>query len=392
MTTANTQFKVENGLYVQGTANVSGDLKVDGNLTVNGSLVSSGTAAGDIIPVNNTYALGNTTNRWNYYGANGFFSGTVTLDGNININTANAASIIPVANGNPLGNTSRRWAMYANTVDFLSGNASSNVWVTSTPATFNALTGVANTTEIITTQAAHGFSNGEQVQYIVATGNTALSGLVNSTLYFVTNYQNTTAFTLSSTYGGANLNLTAGASETGHTLLPIKFATSNTGVFFAPVGTSNIGTLYILNSATVVGNTTISGNVAVDTDLLFIDSINNVIGLKNAAPSSIDLVTVTGNVMFNTVNNALRFNTATATINAYMSLAGNTTVGKLTFAAFDTSNSTVQTGGYVFNGVNSTATQSLLVFNNTSIQYKSGNVATSSNFGVYDVNGTRVGP
>jgi hypothetical protein len=402
MAASNTQFKVENGLKVVGQANVSGNLEVAGDLTVQGSLISSGTAAGDIVPTNNTYNIGNTSNRWNVYAANAFVSDTITVSGQLVINNASAANLVAYINNTPLGTTTARWALFANTVDFLSGNVSSNVWITSTPATFNALTGVANTTDYITSTSAHGFSTGEAVQYIVSTGNTAVSGLSNGTIYFVVG-ANSTAFQLATTYGGANINLTAGVSQTGHTLLPVRVSISNTGVYASPVGTVNVGTLRVLGTATVNGATsvanvtingitTVAGNVAVDTDLLFLDVVNNLIGLKNTAPSASDLVTITGNVLFNTVNTAIRFNTTNASINAYMSFAGNTTVGKLTFAAFDTSNSTVQTGGYVFNGVNSTTTQTLLAFNNGAFQYKGGNVATTATFGVYDVNGTRVGP
>ncbi len=77
--------------------------------------------------------------------------------------------------------------------------------------TFNALTGVANTTEFITTTSAHGLSDGDKVQYLVAAGNTAITGIVNGTSYFVVS-SNTTALQLALTAGGANLNLTAGVS------------------------------------------------------------------------------------------------------------------------------------------------------------------------------------
>jgi len=83
--------------------------------------------------------------------------------------------------------------------------------------TFNALTGVANTTEFITTTSAHGLSDGDKVQYLVAAGNTEITGITNGTSYFVVS-SNTTALQLALTAGGANLNLTAGVSETGHTL------------------------------------------------------------------------------------------------------------------------------------------------------------------------------
>lgn len=85
-------------------------------------------------------------------------------------------------------------------------------------ATFNANTGVNGTTEFITTSTAHGFTNGDKVQYLVATGNTALSGLTNATSYFVIS-ANTTALKLSTAAGGSAVDIAASStSESGHTL------------------------------------------------------------------------------------------------------------------------------------------------------------------------------
>lgn len=83
-------------------------------------------------------------------------------------------------------------------------------------ATFNANSGVANTTDYITTAAAHNFVNGDIVVYTVSTGNTALTNLTNGFSYFVRS-ANTTAFQLATTEKSTNINLTAGANETGHT-------------------------------------------------------------------------------------------------------------------------------------------------------------------------------
>ena len=93
----------------------------------------------------------------------------------------------------------------------------------STTATFNALTGVANTTEYITTVSAHGFSDSDQVRYTVAAGNTTVSGLTNNYNYYIKS-SNTTAFQLATTPGGLAINLTAGVSEAGHTFTKLLFA------------------------------------------------------------------------------------------------------------------------------------------------------------------------
>lgn len=404
MAASNTQFKVENGLFVQGTANVEGNAKVNGDFWATGNVRLSGTGNSDFIPYNNTFALGNSDNRWVVYGSNGFFSANITITDTVNTDKLIATTYVnPSANGKALGNTTARWELYSNSVNFISANVSSKIWVTSTPATFNASSGVASATDFITTQAAHNFTDGEVVQYIVSAGNTAVSGLTNAATYYVVS-SNTTAFKLSSTYGGSAIDLTAGTSETGHTLTPIRVAISNDGAVALPVGIANVGTLRVLGGATVNGTTTlsttqingvstISGNVAVDGTLLFLDVINNIVGIGNSAPSTVDLVTIQGNVVFNTANTTgLRFTTATAAINSAVVLLANTTNSRFTFTTYDSSNSTVKDGGFDFIGTNSSVTTTLLSFNKNDFLYKSGNVVHAGNFGIYNVSGTRVGP
>jgi hypothetical protein len=90
---------------------------------------------------------------------------------------------------------------------------------TGTTFSFNANSGVANATEIITTSTIHGLANNDQVMYTVATGNTAIGGLTSGTIYYVVNaVSGGTTLQLSTTLGGAANNITAGPNETGHTL------------------------------------------------------------------------------------------------------------------------------------------------------------------------------
>lgn len=96
-------------------------------------------------------------------------------------------------------------------------------YTSSTSAALNALTGIANTTEYITTLSAHGFTDGNIVKYTVSAGNTAISGLTNGYNYYVTS-SNTTALKLTASPGGAVINLTAGSSEQGHSLTLQNFA------------------------------------------------------------------------------------------------------------------------------------------------------------------------
>lgn len=242
MSSANTAFKVENGLYVVGDATVSNSATVNNNLTINNSLIAN-TVNSHLIPTSNSYTIGNSTNQFT-----ALWAKAGVFEGNLVVNT----SIVTVVN--------------------VSSNATSSV---------------------------------------------------------------------------------------------LTLRSNNTQVF---------------------------QNVTFDTDLLFLDAENNRIGIKNAAPSAVDLITVgAGNVFFNTANSTIRMS-GTGSQNSFIGLMSNTTNARFTFSTSDSSNSTVMNGGYLFFGVNSTATYSLLSLNNTELTYKSGNVAHAGNFGIYDASGTRVGP
>lgn len=107
----------------------------------------------------------------------------------------------------------------------ISGNVAATDTVFSikpvTPAsiTFNALSGVANATDIIATTSAHAFVNDDIVVYKLLTGNTVLSGLSVGAAYYVVNAASSSSLQLSNSLGGAAINLTAGVSETGHVLV-----------------------------------------------------------------------------------------------------------------------------------------------------------------------------
>jgi len=82
---------------------------------------------------------------------------------------------------------------------------------------FNALSAVSNTNDTITLSDAGTWAVGDEATYAVATGNTAVDGLADGTTYFIS-FANSTVVALAATSGGANIDLTAGSSETGHTL------------------------------------------------------------------------------------------------------------------------------------------------------------------------------
>jgi len=125
---------------------------------------------------------------------------------------------------------------------------------TGTSATFNANSGVANSSEYITTTSPHSFVNNDIVVYSVLTGNTALAALSTDAAYYVVG-ANSTALQLSDTLGGAALNLTAGLNQAGHVLTKAL----GSGVITAYADRSATATVIAANSQ-YVGVVNISSN------------------------------------------------------------------------------------------------------------------------------------
>lgn len=147
-------------------------------------------------------------------------------------------------------------AFNANT-DVTAGTGGDGVLLPSS-VQFDANTGVANTTDVITLQTKHVFSNNEQVTYAVHPTNTAISGLTDGSNYYVINTTpGSTSLQLSLTSGGAPINITAGASETGHSLTRAGTVGSNNTI------AANIAIDLVPNSAvfyyTDAGNTAVGG-------------------------------------------------------------------------------------------------------------------------------------
>lgn len=82
---------------------------------------------------------------------------------------------------------------------------------------FNADSAVSNTADTITLTDAGTWAVDDAATYTVASGNTAVGGLTSGTTYYVS-FANSTVIALAASPGGANIDLTAGTSETGHTL------------------------------------------------------------------------------------------------------------------------------------------------------------------------------
>jgi len=129
-------------------------------------------------------------------------------------NTANAVMHTVQLNGNN-----------ANTVEFSPARVLSfdTSGISTANISFNGSTDVSNTTDFITPSGGFSnlISNGQYVQYVTSTGNTAVTGLSNTSFYYIVQ-ANTTAFQLSATYGGSAINLTSvSTSQAGHHVRPV---------------------------------------------------------------------------------------------------------------------------------------------------------------------------
>jgi len=133
--------------------------------------------------------------------------------------------------------------------------------------TFNGNTSVSNTDDFIVI-TNNVFQNNDTVRYLVAAGNTAVSGLSNNLTYYVVS-ANSTGVKLSSTLNGSAINLTAGVSETGHSLTGVALSSvsktfnantqvSNANDFISIVG-NGFENNYIVTYLVAAGNTAVSG-------------------------------------------------------------------------------------------------------------------------------------
>jgi hypothetical protein len=320
MASGNTAFRAESGLYVVGGSTLEGALQVTANLTVNGSWSLANVGTSNLIPTNNSYSVGNSTNRWAVSALSLDVSGDAVVHGNLTVNTSlSTGNLYPIANNTELGNTSLMWSVTANGVSAKTLGVSGAANVGDTLA-------VTNATTLSNTLSVAGHANLKSTSY--HSGNTTLAG--------------------------SSLAVTAAAG--------MDVAVSNTLTF--------------------------------DTDLMIIDAVNNLIGIKTA-PVSAGVLAVNGNIAVVSNNSGLKFFTAgggNTTSNASLTYSSNATDAYLLLNIADFSNTTVANGGLKVTSSNSTTTNTVMSLNKLQFQYMSGNVAHAGNFGIYNVSGTRLGP
>jgi hypothetical protein len=106
--------------------------------------------------------------------------------------------------------------------------------------------------------ASNPFGNNALVRYVADTANTPVLGISNNTTYYVVN-SNSSALRLSSNVGGSFITLTAGPTESGHTLVEYNTAANGHNLFVYHNDLPNTYRLqYLLNP----GNTALTGLTA----------------------------------------------------------------------------------------------------------------------------------
>ena len=141
--------------------------------------------------------------------------------------------------------------------------------------TFNSNTDVTDATDFINLDSSHTLVNNDVVKYYTATGNTALTGLSNSTYYYIVS-ANTSGVKLTSTRGGANINITKSVTENGH-YIALQKLTLNSNMSYTNTNSKAQIINYSVNANTVAGVQLSSGFItSVSAGSL---SVSNVAGM-----------------------------------------------------------------------------------------------------------------
>jgi hypothetical protein len=314
---------------ITGFSNVSGTLTANGNTSLTNSLLTVNTNSGTnantltvgaanvsidsgvlfVDAVNNRVGVNNTAPDISLrvigtVGANDVHVG----NSGTNVHISNTGILIgggssstglrPTSNTTGatggLGNSTATWSIWANTINITNGitangtiNADDGGFIGSSFTVQAIGTSsdylIANASGIYTTQDGtvigsvskrfELFGNTLNVSNATALGNTTITGELSAT--------GNVAFGANIIFNVASERVTVGNSQTNTVI-------TKTGI------TSN-GTLNIQGNATLSGSLqTISGNVNIDSGVLYVDSISNKVGINNTAPDS--ALRVTGDV------------------------------------------------------------------------------------------------
>jgi len=320
-------------LVVSGTANISGNATIGGNLSIVGGTTIGGNVAFDtdtlfIDSVNNRIGILTTTpdaalqvnGAANVAGAVRLAStltvtGLTTLNGDLNTTTANATTGINVgANVN------------VSTSKITVGNSTVNTTTTATAINTQGTLDVLKATTLSNTITVTGnatFSN-----TIAVTGQaTFTANIVADTSTFFVDTTNHRVGIITTT-PDASLSVAGTANVSGNTTIGGKLVQlanasfSNTIVVTGNATFSN--TIAVTGAAQFLNTITGSANVNIDSGVLFVDTLNNRVGINDATPAVALAITGSSTISANLTANNLLIN-ADATINGNLSVNGTLT-------------------------------------------------------------------
>ncbi len=286
---ANIRFKTHHGLNATANSFIDGNLEVTGDLSVSGNVAFSGTSTGDLKPDADQRNLGNTSLRWNLIG---FF--------------ANLASTLSVGGATSLSNT-----LNVTGAGTFQNNVTVSGWVnTSSNLVVGGSANISGRVNVA--------GNAAIVGILAANGNTSFtSGILTVSTNSSTNANNITI-------DAANVNIDSGVLFIDSVNNRVGINNTAPAVALRVTGAADIsstaniqgnanigGTLGVTGVSTLSGNVTlsgqlqtISGNTNFDSGVLFVDSVNNRVGINNTAPEAALEVAGSANIS-TSVNTAL---------------------------------------------------------------------------------------
>ncbi|NDG32580.1 hypothetical protein EB118_21220 [bacterium] len=274
---ANTVFKAENGLLVIGNGEITGNLSVGGELVVTGNVTMSGNSVGNIIPINNTYSLGNSSQRWIT-----FFS---TIDASNAVNFSSTLNVLGLSTLATVNVTSFANVLTANVTNLNvvnSFNVVSNASITGTLG----VTGTTTTQNLVVSGAVANVAANINVTGTVHSigGNVSF----DSGVLFVDSANNRVGIINSAP--DASLTITGTANVSANVNFGSSFATVGPVSFSNTIGVTGaatfsnslnlVGAANLQSSANVggtlgvAGTTTLSGNLSVSSNSSFTANVN----------------------------------------------------------------------------------------------------------------------
>ena len=273
-------------------------------------------------------------------------------------NTTGNAQLIGIFNANTVAigtslrggtiTTSANLNIISNTI--FSGatiNATSNVNITTTNTYVNS----------VVTYIVGGLANVTSNASIV-NGNTYVNSAVTYVVGGLANVTSNASIVNSNTYVNSSIVYISGglANVTSNVSLVASNVTMNAATLTIRSGTLNVdstalftNTVGISNNLTVQGTShTFTGNVAFDTSTLFVDTVNDRVGIKNTTPDAVLSITGTANisgsvVMGNTLSVANLSTLASANVTGLANIASANVATLIVANTNLTGNTTVQT-------------------------------------------------